>query len=51
MTTKDIEALESALDNLGKCQKKLIVEKEELQELREEMKEYQEVNIGLQIYN
>ncbi|XP_073998607.1 leucine zipper and EF-hand containing transmembrane protein 1 isoform X2 [Rhodnius prolixus] len=48
VTTKDIEALESALDNLGKCQKKLIVEKEELQELREEMKEYQEDVADLQ---
>uniref|UniRef100_A0A224XJI3 Mitochondrial proton/calcium exchanger protein n=1 Tax=Panstrongylus lignarius TaxID=156445 RepID=A0A224XJI3_9HEMI len=48
VTTKDIEALESALDNLGKCQKKLIVEKEELHELREEMKEYQEDVADLQ---
>uniref|UniRef100_A0A069DWN5 Mitochondrial proton/calcium exchanger protein n=1 Tax=Panstrongylus megistus TaxID=65343 RepID=A0A069DWN5_9HEMI len=48
VTTKDIEALESALDSLGKCQKKLIVEKEELHELREEMKEYQEDVADLQ---
>ncbi|KAK9509167.1 hypothetical protein O3M35_006542 [Rhynocoris fuscipes] len=48
VTTKDIEALESAIDCLGKSQKKLIVEKEELQELREEMKDYQEDVADLQ---
>jgi LETM1 and EF-hand domain-containing protein 1 len=44
LSTKDLEALEDALDALGKAKKRLIVEKEELDELKEEMQEYQEVS-------
>lgn len=43
ITTKDIETLEDALDALGKEKKKMIVEKEELNELKEELHDYEEV--------
>ena len=46
ITTQDIETLENALDALGKEKKKLIVEKEELNELKEEMHDYEEVIIN-----
>lgn len=42
ISSKDLEALEDALDTLGKEKKKLLVEKEELDELKEELQEYQE---------
>uniref|UniRef100_A0A0A9YV63 LETM1 and EF-hand domain-containing protein anon-60Da, mitochondrial n=1 Tax=Lygus hesperus TaxID=30085 RepID=A0A0A9YV63_LYGHE len=48
VTNKEMEALENALETLGKDRKKLLVEKEELQELREEMAEYQEDIADLQ---
>lgn len=48
VTNKDMEALENALETLGKDRKKLLVEKEELQELRAEMAEYQEDIADLQ---
>ncbi|XP_015122323.1 mitochondrial proton/calcium exchanger protein isoform X2 [Diachasma alloeum] len=41
ITTKDVKVLEQALDSIGK-DKKLVIEKEELKELKEEMAEYQE---------
>lgn len=42
LSTKDLEALEDALDTLGKDKKKMLIEKEELDDLREEMKDYKE---------
>ncbi|KAL1122984.1 hypothetical protein AAG570_003308 [Ranatra chinensis] len=48
LTTKDLEALEQALDELGKHQKRLLVQEKELQELRQEMAEYQEDICDLQ---
>lgn len=42
LSTKDFEALEDALDTLGKDKKKMLIEKEELDDLREEMKDYKE---------
>lgn len=42
LSTKDLEALEDALDTLGKHKKKMLIEKEELDDLREEMKDYKE---------
>lgn len=44
ITAKDIETLETALDTLGKEKKKMIVEKEELNELKEELQDYEEVS-------
>ena len=44
LSTKDFEALEDALDTLGKDKKKLLVEKEKLDNLREEMKVYKKVS-------
>lgn len=44
MSAQDIgETLEDVLDTFGKDKKKLIIEKEELDDLKEEMKDYQEV--------
>lgn len=40
-----METLEDALDSLSQKRKKLLVEKEELEDLKEEMADYQEVNI------
>lgn len=37
------ETLEDVLDTIGKNKKKLLVEKEELHELKEEMQDYKEV--------
>ncbi|KAL0269503.1 UNVERIFIED_CONTAM: hypothetical protein PYX00_007211 [Menopon gallinae] len=42
ISSKDLEALEDALDTLGKEKKKLLVEKEELDDLKEELMDYQE---------
>ncbi|XP_051168793.1 mitochondrial proton/calcium exchanger protein [Leptopilina boulardi] len=42
ITKTDINVIEQALDSIGKQDKKMIVEKEELKELKEEMAEYQE---------
>ncbi|XP_059471467.1 mitochondrial proton/calcium exchanger protein [Neocloeon triangulifer] len=42
LSSKDFEFLEDALDTLGKGKKKLLVEKEELQDLKEEMQDYKE---------
>lgn len=42
ITKTDVQAIEQALDSIGKQDKKMIVEKEELKELKEEMAEYQE---------
>lgn len=44
VTSTDLKTLENAIENLSSEQKKLIVEKEEIQELKEELKDYQEVN-------
>lgn len=38
-----MEVLEDALDTLGKDRKKLLVEKEELDDLKEEMADYEKV--------
>lgn len=38
-----METLEDALDSLSQKRKKLLVEKEELEDLKEEMADYQEV--------
>ncbi|XP_039289425.1 mitochondrial proton/calcium exchanger protein isoform X4 [Nilaparvata lugens] len=38
----DVGVIENALDSMGKTKKKLIVEKEELNELKEELAEYKE---------
>lgn len=44
MSAQDIgETLEDVLDTVGKNKKKLIIEKEELDDLKEEMKDYEEV--------
>lgn len=43
ISSKDLEALEDALDTLGKEKKKFLVEKEELDDLKEELMDYQEV--------
>lgn len=50
LSTKDLAALEDALDTLGKDKKKLLVEKEELDDLREEMKDYKEVSVHLHVF-
>ncbi|XP_043256935.1 mitochondrial proton/calcium exchanger protein [Colletes gigas] len=42
ITTTDVKVLEQALDSLGKDNKMMSVEKEELKELKEEMADYQE---------
>nr|CAD7570645.1 unnamed protein product [Timema californicum] len=42
LSSIDLEALEDALDTLGKDKKKLIIEKEELDTLKEEMEDYKE---------
>ncbi|CAB3362761.1 Hypothetical predicted protein [Cloeon dipterum] len=42
LSSKDFEFIEDALDTLGKGKKKLLVEKEELQDLKEEMEDYKE---------
>ncbi|XP_012524294.1 mitochondrial proton/calcium exchanger protein [Monomorium pharaonis] len=42
ITTTDVKVLEQALDSIGKDNKNLAVEKEEIKELKEEMAEYQE---------
>ncbi|XP_020293379.1 LETM1 domain-containing protein LETM2, mitochondrial [Pseudomyrmex gracilis] len=42
ITATDVKVLEQALDSIGKDNKKMVVEKEELKELKEEMAEYQE---------
>ncbi|XP_024936306.1 mitochondrial proton/calcium exchanger protein isoform X2 [Cephus cinctus] len=42
ITTTDVKVLEQALDSIGKDNKKMSVEKEEIKELKEEMAEYQE---------
>ncbi|XP_043460850.1 mitochondrial proton/calcium exchanger protein [Leptopilina heterotoma] len=42
ITKTDIDVIEQALDTIGQQDKKMIVEKEELKELKEEMAEYQE---------
>lgn len=44
MTTTDLKTLENAIENLSSEQKKLIVEKEEIQDLKDELKDYQEVS-------
>nr|CAD7257073.1 unnamed protein product [Timema shepardi] len=44
LSSIDLEALEDALDTLGKDKKKLIIEKEELDTLKEEMEDYKEVS-------
>uniref|UniRef100_A0A1B6CH06 Mitochondrial proton/calcium exchanger protein n=1 Tax=Clastoptera arizonana TaxID=38151 RepID=A0A1B6CH06_9HEMI len=41
ISTKDLELLEDALDSVGKDKKKLLVEKEELDDLKEEMADYE----------
>ncbi|XP_044735836.1 mitochondrial proton/calcium exchanger protein [Chrysoperla carnea] len=41
-TNKDFEVLEDALDQIGKEKKKLIIEKEEIEDLKEEMADYKE---------
>lgn len=43
ISTNDLVALEDALDTLAKEKKRMIVEKEELSELKEELQDYQEV--------
>lgn len=43
LTSKDFESLEDALDTLGKGKKRMLVEKEELQDLKDEMADYKEV--------
>lgn len=44
LSAQDIgETLEDVLDTIGKDKKKLLVEKEELHELKEEMQDYKEV--------
>lgn len=44
LSAQDIgETLEDVLDTVGKNKKKLIIEKEELDDLKEEMKDYEEV--------
>ncbi|XP_018396813.1 PREDICTED: LETM1 and EF-hand domain-containing protein anon-60Da, mitochondrial [Cyphomyrmex costatus] len=42
ITTTDVKVLEQALDSIGKDNKTMAVEKEEIKELKEEMAEYQE---------
>nr|CAD7587297.1 unnamed protein product [Timema genevievae] len=42
LSSIDLEALEDALETLGKDKKKLIIEKEELDTLKEEMEDYKE---------
>ncbi|EZA48684.1 hypothetical protein DMN91_001841 [Ooceraea biroi] len=42
ITATDVKVLEQALDSIGKDNKKMVVEKEEIKELKEEMAEYQE---------
>ncbi|XP_014480934.1 PREDICTED: LETM1 and EF-hand domain-containing protein anon-60Da, mitochondrial [Dinoponera quadriceps] len=42
ITTTDVKVLEQALDSIGKDNKNMAVEKEEIKELKEEMAEYQE---------
>lgn len=42
ITTTDVKVLEQALDSIGKDNKRMAVEKEEIKELKEEMAEYQE---------
>ena len=42
LTSADVAALETALENIGVQRKRLLIEKEELTELKEEMAEYQE---------
>ena len=42
LTSADVAALETALENIGVQRKRLLIEKEELVELKEEMAEYQE---------
>ncbi|EFN76874.1 LETM1 and EF-hand domain-containing protein anon-60Da, mitochondrial [Harpegnathos saltator] len=42
ITTTDMKVLEQALDSIGKDNKNMAVEKEEIKELKEEMAEYQE---------
>lgn len=44
MTSTDLKTLENAIENLSSQQKKLIVEKEEIKELKDELKDYQEVS-------
>lgn len=43
MTSTDLKTLENAIENLSSEQKKLIVEKEEIKELKDELKDYEEV--------
>jgi LETM1 and EF-hand domain-containing protein 1, mitochondrial len=43
LSSKDFEFLEDALDTLGKGKKRMLVEKEELQDLKDEMADYREV--------
>lgn len=44
LSAQDIgETLEDVLDTIGKNKKKLLVEKEELDDLKEEMQDYKEV--------
>lgn len=51
LSAQDIgETLEDVLDTVGKNKKKLIIEKEELDDLKEEMKDYQEVRTKLITY-
>lgn len=45
LTVSDMETLEDALDSLSQKRKKFLVEKEELEDLKEEMADYQEVCI------
>lgn len=42
ISTKDLNVLEDAIDNLAKGKNKLILEKEKIEDLKEEMADYQE---------
>lgn len=44
MTSTDLKTLENAIENLSSEQKKLIVEKEEIKDLKDELKDYEEVS-------
>lgn len=44
VTSTDLKTLENAIENLSSKQKTLIVEKEEIKELKDELKDYQEVS-------
>nr|CAD7457237.1 unnamed protein product [Timema tahoe] len=51
LSSIDLEALEDALETLGKDKKKLIIEKEELDTLKEEMEDYKEIVHDVQDLN